>query len=365
MVTAVLIVLGGREDLALLGRDRGVAVDESREHAAQRLDAERKRRHVEQQHVLDVALQDAGLDGGADGDDLVGIDALVRLLAEEALHDLLHLGHARHAADQHHFVDLLGSMPASFNAALHGPDRALDRGRRPALSSLARVSLMSRCLGPFWSAVMKGRLMLGFHGRGELDFRLLGGLLQTLQRQAVVAQVDALLFLELVGEVIDDPFVEILAAQECVAIGRFDLEDAVADFEDRDVEGAAAEIVDGDLAGLFLVEAVGERRRRRLVDDAQDLEAGDLAGVLGRLALGIVEIGRNGDDGLRDLFAEITLGGLLHLLQDEGGDLRGRVFLAVGLDPGVAIVAAHDLVGHEALVLLDDRDRRSGGRSGA
>jgi hypothetical protein len=58
--------------LALLGGDRGVALDESREHAAQRLDAERKRRHVEQQHVLDVALQDAGLDGGTDGDDLVG-----------------------------------------------------------------------------------------------------------------------------------------------------------------------------------------------------------------------------------------------------------------------------------------------------
>ena len=54
-----------------------------REHAAQRLDAERQRRHVEQQHVLDVALQHAGLDRGADGDDFVRIDALMRLLAEE------------------------------------------------------------------------------------------------------------------------------------------------------------------------------------------------------------------------------------------------------------------------------------------
>jgi hypothetical protein len=43
-----LIVLGGGEDLALLGRDRGVAVDEPGEHAAQRLDAERQRRHVEE-----------------------------------------------------------------------------------------------------------------------------------------------------------------------------------------------------------------------------------------------------------------------------------------------------------------------------
>ena len=32
-----------------------------------------------------------------------------------------------------------------------------------------------------------------------------------------------------------------------------------------------------------------------------------------------------------------------------------RVLLAVGLDPGVAVVAAHDRVGDQALVLGDDR----------
>ena len=66
-----LIVFRGREDLRLLGRDGGVAVDQAREHAAQRLDAQRQRGHVEQQHVLDFALQHAALDGGADGDHFV------------------------------------------------------------------------------------------------------------------------------------------------------------------------------------------------------------------------------------------------------------------------------------------------------
>ena len=42
------------------------------------------------------------------------------------------------------------------------------------------------------------------------------------------------------------------------------------------------------------------RRRGRLVDDALDLEAGDPAGVLGRLALGVVEVGGDGDDRLGD-----------------------------------------------------------------
>ena len=44
--------------------------------------------------------------GRADGHDFVGVDALVRLLAEELLDDLLHLRNARRTADQHDFVDL-------------------------------------------------------------------------------------------------------------------------------------------------------------------------------------------------------------------------------------------------------------------
>ena len=80
-----------------------------------------------------------------------------------------------------------------------------------------------------------------------------------------------------------------------------------------------------------------------------------LAGVLGRLALGVVEVGGDGDDRLRDLLAELGFGGLLHLLQDEGGDLLRGILLAVGFDPGVAVRAFDDLVGDELLVLLDHR----------
>src|SRR5205085_329669 len=83
-----------------------------------------------------------------------------------------------------------------------------------------------------------------------------------------------------------------------VGVRRDDREDALADLQDRHVERAAAEVVDRDRLFLALaVEAVGERGGGRLVDDAQGLEAGDLAGVLGRLALAVVEVGRDGDDG--------------------------------------------------------------------
>ena len=55
------------------------------------------------------------------------------------------------------------------------------------------------------------------------------------------------------------------------------------------------------------------------------------------------------------LSAEIGFGRLLHLLQDEGGDLRGRICLAAHLDPGVAVRAFDDLVGNELHVFLGDR----------
>ncbi len=94
---------------------------------AQRLDAERERRHVEQQHVLDVAGEHAALDRGADRDHLVRVDALVRLLAEEVLDQLLDVRHAGLAADQHHLVDVLGLDAGVLERLPAGTDRALDQ----------------------------------------------------------------------------------------------------------------------------------------------------------------------------------------------------------------------------------------------
>ena len=119
--------------------------------------------------------------------------------------------------------------------------------------------------------------------------------------------------------------VEVVAAEVGVAVGRHDLEDALGEVEDRDVVGAAAEVVDGDLLVALLVQAVGQGRGGRLVDDALDFKAGDPAGVLGRLALGVVEVGRDGDHRLVDLLAQVGLGVGLQLLQDHRGDFLRAV----------------------------------------
>ena len=140
--------------------------------------------------------------------------------------------------------------------------------------------------------------------RRQLHLRLLGRLEQPLQRLRVVAQVDAVVALELVGQVVDEPAVEVVAAQVGVAGGGADLDHAVADVEDADVERAAAEVEDQHGLVVLLVQPVGQRRGRRLVDDAQHLQPGDPAGVLGGVALRVVEVRRNGDHRLGDPLAE-------------------------------------------------------------
>src|SRR2546428_8468311 len=127
--------------------------------------------------------------------------------------------------------------------------------------------------------------------------------------------------------------VDVVAAEMCVAIGGKNLKDVAVgrgdELENGNVEGPAAEIVDSDFAALFFVETVGEGGRSGLVDETNNFEAGDFAGVLGGLALGIVEIGRDGDDGAVDRFGEMGFGPVFQFAENERGNLwRGENFFA-------------------------------------
>ena len=207
-------------------------------------------------------------------------------------------------------------------------------------------------LGPARVRGDERQVDVGLHHRGELHLRLLRRFLQTLQRHPVLAQIDAVALLELRGNPLDDALIEVVAAEVRVAVGGLDLDDALADLENRDVERAAAEVVDGDRLVLLLVEPVGQRRRGRLVDDAHDLEAGNLARLLGRLALRVVEVRRHGDHGLGHRLTEILLRRLLQLLQNHPGDFRRGVLLVADLHAHVAVRRRRDRVRHHLHLLV-------------
>jgi hypothetical protein len=166
--------------------------------------------------------------------------------------------------------------------------------------------------------------------------------------------------------------VEVVAAERRVAVRREHFEHAARELEDRDVERAAAEIVDRVRALGAVVEAVSDGRGRRLVEKTQHLEARELRGVLRRLPLRVVEVGRHRDHRARELAAEARLGAHpRNARQDLGGDFdraldaRSRCELhharlfdeAIGKAPGIGHVrepAAHHSL-HETIVLRGSR----------
>ena len=217
------------------------------------------------------------------------------------------------------------------------------------------------------------------HAAGQLDLRFLGSLAQALHRHAVAGQIHAGLRLEARDHPVDNLLIEVVAAETVVTGSRQHLLHAVAHLDDRHIEGAAAQVIHHDLLiGLF-VDTVGERCRRRLVDDTLDIQSRNLAGVLGRLALRVAEICRDGDDRLGHLIAEICLRVLLQLRQDHSGDLLRGVVLAVNghlvrrahlsLDGGNGALGVRDrlLLCNAAddafAVLLECHNRRRGARA--
>src|SRR6516164_4675624 len=96
------------------------------------------------------------------------------------------------------------------------------------------------------------------------------GLLEALERTAVLAQVELVGLLELVRQILHQALIEILASQEGVPVGGLDLEDSGIELEDGDVEGSTPQIVHRYLFSrslLLLLQAVGQGRRGGLIDD--------------------------------------------------------------------------------------------------
>src|SRR5690606_29669175 len=130
---------------------------------------------------------------------------------------------------------------------------------------------------------------------GKVLFRLLRRVLEPLHRHLVAGQVDAVFFFEFLHQVIDDRLVEIVPSQLIVSAGGLHFKQAVPDLQNGHVKGSAAQVEHQDGLIFLLIQSVGEGGSGVLVDDSQHFQAGDPAGVLGRLPLAVVEVSGNRD----------------------------------------------------------------------
>src|SRR3989304_4552165 len=173
-----------------------------------------------------------------------------------------------------HWDDLVEFRPRHLRAGerlLQRADTALHQVGGQLLELRPRRHIV-QMLGPGGVRGDERQVDRRLHDRGKFDLRPLGGLAQPLQGLAVLAQVDALLLAELVGQPVDDALVPVVTAQVRVAGGGFDLEDTLADLQDGHVERAAAQVEDEHRLRALLVQSVGQGGSGRLLDDAPHLQ---------------------------------------------------------------------------------------------
>ncbi len=100
----------------------------------------------------------------------------------------------------------------------------------------------------------------------QLVLRALRGQPELLDRRRVRRHVDAARLAHVAHEVSDERAIDIVAAEECIAGRREHLEHTGFCIDDRDVERAAAEVIDEIAAIRTAVRAVAERGSCRLAE---------------------------------------------------------------------------------------------------
>ena len=170
-----LVVDVGSEAFGRRARHGRVALNDLRHRAAHRLDAERKRGHIQQQHIALASDQDVRLYGSPQRHNFIGIELGVRLAAKELFDARAHRRDARAATNQDHFVNCACRELGIRESLGAGGQGAIDQGLGQ------RVKLRAVQLTPPSDAALgQHQVDLGAWSRRELDLAAFAGQAQRL-----------------------------------------------------------------------------------------------------------------------------------------------------------------------------------------
>ncbi|MNZ48798.1 NAD-specific glutamate dehydrogenase [compost metagenome] len=336
-----LAVFIGGEVLGASDGDGGVARNHLLHQAAHGFQAQGQRNHVEQQQFATIALvtgQGISLDRSTDGDHLIRVDFSQGLATEGFGDSFANARYASRTTDHDHGVHVFQLDTGITHRTTAGFEAARDHRLDQRIEGFTGQLGLPVAIGHFNGR----RIGQGFLGRT-------GGLQQVALRTGI----------EVGGQTgaLDDPardrVVEVIAAQGAVAAGGQDFEDTAGQAQNRNIEGTAAQVVNGDQAFGMLVQAISHSGSSRLIEQTQHIQAGQLGRILGGLTLSVIEIGRNGDHRTHQLTTQGLLGTLAQDLEDIGGHFD-RAFRALDrVDERHVRLAADKAVGQLLAQLLD------------
>ncbi len=276
----------------------------------------------------------------------------MRLSFKKFLDALLDRRHAGHAADQNHLIDIFSTQTGVFHCRSAGRFKFIQQVANQCFQ-FGPGELNVQVFGSAGIGGDKGKIDIGFHRCRQFHFGFFGGFFQPLQRHFVIAQIDALILLEFIRQVINKPQIEIFTTEMGIAIGGLNFKNAFADFQNGDIKGAAAQIKNRNFFLTFFVQTVGQRGRRGLIDNSQYIQTGNLAGILGCLALAVIKISRYRNDGIRHFFSQVFLGGMFDIGQHIGGDFRRTVLFTFHNNADIAVGRFFNLVRQNFDIILD------------
>jgi hypothetical protein len=96
------------------------------------------------------------------------------------------------------------------------------------------------------------------------------------------------------------------------------------------------------------LKSVGQGSRSRFIDNAQDIESGNAAGVFSGLPLRIIEVRGNGNDSVDNFLAQRRLGIAFEFPENERGDLRCRVLTVEYLEANDTVAGCETSKGSSA-----------------
>mmetsp|Transcript_18509 Transcript_18509/g.40283 ORF Transcript_18509/g.40283 Transcript_18509/m.40283 type:complete len:256 (+) Transcript_18509:402-1169(+) len=129
-------------------------------------------------------------------------------------------------------------------------------------------------------------------------------------------------FLEISEEIVNHSVIEIFSSQMGISSGCLDFKNSFLNGQKRDIECTTSQIENKYILFVsLLVQTVRDGSGSGFIDDTKHIESRDGSSILGSLTLGVVKVGRNGDDSILNFLTQIGLGDILHLGKNHGTDL--------------------------------------------